>query len=289
LWTYGINNDVISSIIEHATNAKHFGVLEQHQDEYAMEFNVLKSHKEKYPGKYQCWPFPPAWNRGMEIYHHVDVPMHLLFLGVVRTTLKRVLEWTKYKNKYNSFIRISSGLLEQVSRLHLNWCVVIPLSGAKFGGWVSENYLGMARIMRWFYSLLPAVQDDPPYVEPCRSMSTWNVTELKQWLTIRGLCDKGKKNELKDRVDAIKNSGNPVPPPLPPIGGSVTGVLDTVKALAVMIAHVMSPVVNRTEIDSARQHIKFFSLLNIIYLKFLWYREVVKILGGCLLIILCAY
>jgi hypothetical protein len=58
----------------------------------------------------------------MEIYQHVDAPMHLLFLGVVRTTVKRVLEWTKYKNKYNSFIGISSGLLEQVSRLHLNWC-----------------------------------------------------------------------------------------------------------------------------------------------------------------------
>ncbi len=132
------------------------------------------------------------------------------------------------------------------------------MSGTKFVGWVSENYLGMARIMRWFYSLLPAVQDDPPYVEPCRPMSTWNVNELKQWLTVRGLCDKGGKNGLKDRVDATKNSGNPVPPPLAPIGGSVTGVLDTIKALAVIIAHVMSPVVNITEIDSARQHIKLF-------------------------------
>jgi hypothetical protein len=89
--------------------------------------------------------------------------MHLVFLHVTKKTAKRIMEWTKQKNEHNNFVRIASGILASISKLWLDWCVVIPLSGMSFGGWVSENYLALARLFRWFYSTLPSLQQGPEY------------------------------------------------------------------------------------------------------------------------------
>jgi hypothetical protein len=83
--------------------------------------------------------------------------------------------------------------LDSISKLCLDWCVAIPLSGMKFGGWVSENYLALARLFRWFFSTLPSLQQGPEYKDPTRPYTTWTVKEILEWLHIRGLANKGKK------------------------------------------------------------------------------------------------
>lgn len=42
LWVYGINNDAVASIIEHATNEKLYAYAERNKDTMPHEFNVMK-------------------------------------------------------------------------------------------------------------------------------------------------------------------------------------------------------------------------------------------------------
>jgi len=38
------------------------------------------------------WCHPVLWTRGCSLEDHIDVPMHLLFLGVVRSTMETILD-----------------------------------------------------------------------------------------------------------------------------------------------------------------------------------------------------
>jgi hypothetical protein len=107
--------------------------------------------------------------------------------------MKRIMEWTKQKNKHNNFLQISSGVLESVAKLHVDWCVSISLNGVYFGGWVSENYLALAQLTRWFFALLPNLRSGPEYRDPIRPYTTWTVRELREWLRVRGIENVGKK------------------------------------------------------------------------------------------------
>jgi hypothetical protein len=65
-----------------------FNYAELNKDTMAQEYRILKCHKKRFPRKYKQWMYPAAWIRGVNIEQHIDVPMHLLFLGVVKTTVK---------------------------------------------------------------------------------------------------------------------------------------------------------------------------------------------------------
>jgi len=69
-------------------------------------------------------------------------------------------------DKHNNFLRMSTGVLESVARLHIDWCVAIPMNGIKFGGWVPENYLALARLCHWYFSMLPYLRSGPEYKDP---------------------------------------------------------------------------------------------------------------------------
>jgi len=193
LWVFGINNDAVTKIIEHTTNQRLFAYAETHKDSIPVEYEVMRCHKERYPTKYGPWLYPASWTCRIQLNQHVDVPMHLLFLAVTKSTIKRIMEWTRYQNKQNHYLRMVGGVLETVAKLHLDWCVAIPMQSSKFGGWVSENFLALARLSRWFFSMLPYLRPGPEYRDPLRPLSMWTVKELRDWLRARGLSTHGKK------------------------------------------------------------------------------------------------
>jgi len=138
--------------------------------------------------------------RGVSLEVHIDVPMQLLFLGVTKTVAKRVMEWTKAHNLMKTFLIVSSCVLDAVGSCNIDWCVALKLTEPNFGGWVSENFLALARLGKWFYSLLTTLNKDEDYVEPSRPCTTWSIKELNGWLKNLGLPDKGQKCELLERV-----------------------------------------------------------------------------------------
>jgi len=114
------------------------------------------------------------------------------------------MEWTRLHSTNNNFVRVASAALQAVARCNLDWCTTLKIHGPNFGGWVSENYLALARINRWLYSILSLLKKDEDYVEPNRLHTTWNLKELKGWLRCNGLSDKGRKSELLVRVSVAK-------------------------------------------------------------------------------------
>jgi len=79
------------------------------------------------------------------------------------------MEWTKLHSTNNNFVSVASAALQAVARYNSHWCTTLKIRGPNFGGWVSENYLALARINRWLYSNLSLLKKDEDYVEPNRT------------------------------------------------------------------------------------------------------------------------
>ncbi|KAL7565870.1 hypothetical protein ACA910_007428 [Epithemia clementina (nom. ined.)] len=96
------------------------------------------------PTMFSIYKGPVAWESDAEINDNVDVVMHLLFLGIMKSTIEQTTKWLKKQMKYGSFVQTTDGLLEMVQNLNLDWCSMLEIQRGKLGGWVSENYLGFA-------------------------------------------------------------------------------------------------------------------------------------------------
>ena len=78
--------------------------------------------------------------------------MHLLLLGIQKTMMMQIKRWHTLRGAGATFVRYTKGILESIQNLKLSWCKAIPYKNGKLGGWVSESYLAMARLNKWFYS-----------------------------------------------------------------------------------------------------------------------------------------
>ena len=90
------------------------------------------------------WKMPATWDRGITLAQHIDVPMHLLFLGIVKTCIQMVHEWMTKRHKCATFVKYATGALESIQVLGLSWCKCIPYKTGKLGGWISEFFLAHA-------------------------------------------------------------------------------------------------------------------------------------------------
>jgi len=102
-----------------------------------------------------------------------------------------------------------------------------------------------------FFAARSRIQD------PTRPYTTWAVTEIREWLHVRGLSNKGKKKDLMNVLHNIMLSAH-VPRPLPPKGGHISNVLELTKALAVVVGYIMQRSVNDSTIVKATYHVKLF-------------------------------
>jgi hypothetical protein len=165
------------------------------------------------------WEQPSMWTRGTQLTQHIDVPMHLKFLGVVKTSILMVQEWMTKRHKNNTFLNYTVGCLEFIQKMGLSWCKCIEYKAGKFGGWVSENYLAIARLLPWFYGAIEHIATDRQFADPVGPQKRWTKLENHTWLMIRALDTKGNAAELRDRVHYFMHLlGGP-----PPIAPSQTG------------------------------------------------------------------
>jgi len=104
----GLNNNAISGILTCAGNSKELAELEknctkQHNASMQARYEEIIQEKQRKPTLYDKWSMPALWDRGVQLEQHVDVVMHLLFLGVVRCTLELVQVWSKRRGKNAAF------------------------------------------------------------------------------------------------------------------------------------------------------------------------------------------
>lgn len=104
---------------------------------------------------------------------------------------------------------------------------------------MSESYVALAKVAKWFYSDILELGETEEYEEPEGQVNTWLVEDLKAWLRARGLSLNGNKQELVDKVTQSKSSPEGPPPLLKDIGLDEKGALRVVIALSAMLARVM--------------------------------------------------
>ncbi|KAL7565871.1 hypothetical protein ACA910_007429 [Epithemia clementina (nom. ined.)] len=134
---------------------------------------------------------PVTWESDAEINDNVDVVMHLLFLGIMKSTIEQTTKWLKKQMKYGSFVQTTDGLLEMVQNLNLDWCSMLGFQRGKLGGWVSENYLGFACLPLWVFSIINTVAIDEEYQEQLGNSQNWNKKKNMSWLAASGLDNRG--------------------------------------------------------------------------------------------------
>ena len=120
LRVHGIHTKTIVGIMECDMQA---GNNRQQTQEQQAE---LLNNYAKHPEKFTMWKFPPSWVRGVAMTTHIDVVMHLLFLGVVQTVIIMVHERAKIRGKNTFFISFMEGTLDSIQSLGLDWCRCIP-------------------------------------------------------------------------------------------------------------------------------------------------------------------
>ena len=80
--------------------------------------------------------------------HHA--PMHLLFLGLTKTTFHMLKQWLELHGAMSMFTMQLNPLLESIMELRLSHFQAhkLTVSGNGTGAFVSENHLCMARMMK---------------------------------------------------------------------------------------------------------------------------------------------
>ena len=175
------------------------------------EFNKFKDDNAENRSKYIKWKLPSSWFGEDHVQLYADVPMHLLFLGITKSVMIKATKWLTIKRHFSTFLSYTKTILEPIQKMNLDWCKLMKYPTTdKFGGWVSENYLGMARACSWFYSMIVYLPEPEPYEDPHQylPLKEWSRQQLKGWFEARDIPMKGKMSELIETIQEYKDGGN---------------------------------------------------------------------------------
>ena len=212
-----------------------------------------------HPSRFECWKIPSYWSRPSKLDHHVDVIMHLLLLGIQKTMMKTIKTWQTTSGVQASFFRHTKGLLESIQKLNLSWCKTVPYKEGKLGGWVSENYLAMARLNKWFYAALDMMKTDNTIKElEIISKSNWRKKHYVAWFSIRRLDPSGNIDSLKKRLKYYQDLPQGPPEPIAVFTTPLQILKLSVQSLSGMIAHILIREVNEDIIGEVERRIKIF-------------------------------
>jgi hypothetical protein len=215
----------IDLIIQHAHSVKSYSLLELHKADQPAAYESICEERALTPVQFKQWPSPSWWTRGTLLTQHIEASMHLLS-GITKSTVRCIQQCTA------------------VQDLQLPWCKCPSYTGGKLPGWVSEDYMALARISKWFYSGLKEILPDEVFVEPNRPQKKWTKKQNAGWLSLRGINTSGNAAALKDRVKSLMDLPGGPPPQVAPIGGTVEETLLLVVSLSSMMYRLMANSVN---------------------------------------------
>lgn len=252
-----INDDLQKVIIDHAINALSLKEAALSDDDKVL----LETARQKDPQRYEKVKPLALWQRALQdLCNYIDVIMHLLFLGIVSYVMTTINSWLKCQGGLSSFQEKNNNNLEGFKSISLQWLNIFPYD--KRGGWISENYLGFARLMPWFYQNISgdtknnAVDDAPPVG---LDVKKWNVKQLKHWLTVRFLFQKEHKLK-KDLLEAVQSymKKDPVPEPHPIPVKKMEHVQETIESLHDLLGCVMGDFVDSNVVAKTQYTTRIF-------------------------------
>lgn len=254
----GWNSEAQDAIIDCANNMKKltrtFFNRRTDPDAYAI---VLEESKDD-PTKFKKYSLPSSWYHFSDLRVHVDVPMHLLMLGVVKSVMLRIGVWLRFRSQKTLFLSMARKKLMTIKSMNIEWCKILefPVTD-KFGGWVSENFLAMTRLSNWFYSLIHFLPESKNYVDPTTPHNKWTKKENEGWLEARGLSKAGKAGDLRNRVAKFFSDNN-VPPIIVKNDCTKDNILEMIRAMSLMIHLLMSYDKEKYQIGNFEATIRYF-------------------------------
>ena len=104
---------------------------------------------QEHPESFEDVPDPPAWKGVHTLWQFIDVIMHLLFLGIIKHLVFDMHEGFKMASSLPAFIERTARRLKSIPSL--SWLVKEDYHSAGLSGWVSENFVALARLFPWIF------------------------------------------------------------------------------------------------------------------------------------------
>jgi hypothetical protein len=204
------------------------------------QLHVMKNYNDM-----ESYELPSAWYQSDNISIFVDVPMHLLMLGVVKTVMLKVGACLREIKQSTTFIKMVKGILKHIKKMNIEWCKILEFPTTDTtGGWVSENFLAMARLGSWFYHMITFLPLKEKYTDPVTIISAWTKQQCVQWLHVRGLEKTGTVTELREQINDYIDGENC--PPIKKNDIRTNDILDLIHATCTLIKKLMC---NNTSFD----------------------------------------
>jgi hypothetical protein len=257
---HGLNGDFIDQVVQNASNAQRKINSEVNRKQDPQEYEAIRAHYIQNKLAYKMHRLPCSWFGNNHVKLYVDVPMHLLFLGVMKSAMIKTTRWLNMKRLYTMFLTFTKDVLEPIERMDLDWCKLLKYpSTEKFGGWVSENFLGMSRICTWFYSLLHFLPQTYSYEDPPTDLplKEWSTNQLRGWLEARKLPKNGKICDMIITIQGHKDK-NTEPKIQANTNVLVADLLRMFYSLNKMLSYMMSMNTTKDDIDKLEAIIRMF-------------------------------
>ncbi|KAL7563981.1 hypothetical protein ACA910_007100 [Epithemia clementina (nom. ined.)] len=114
----GVGTDTIQTTTRRATNIAMLNSTDIADDDEVVGEMFELFHED--PTMFAIYKGPVTWDSDADINDNVDVVMHLIFLGIVKSAIEQTTKWLKKRMKYGSFVKTTDGLLEMVQHLNLD-------------------------------------------------------------------------------------------------------------------------------------------------------------------------
>lgn len=141
---------------------------------------IVKKAKELYlsnpnhPNPSTTMTFPPLWNIGTQIYHYIDLPMHLLFLGIVKSIIEFTFDWLKLHKSLSKFGRVVKQYHNSIKSLQNDFCKLEVFSSTQetsTAGWKADNYLAFCRVIDYSFGSISELKIDDDYQHEKQAMT----------------------------------------------------------------------------------------------------------------------
>ena len=248
LINYLKNNDITT--IEAKTYLRYVGIHNNAQQHIINNYNDIILYE-----------LPSAWYQSDNVSIFVEVPMHLLFLGVMKSVMLKVNKCLRLINQNSNFIKLVSGILGTIKKMNIEWCKILeyPTTDTT-GGWVSENFLAMSRLGLWFYSIIEYLPVQEQYNDPITNIETWTKQQCKKWLHVCGLSKTGSLTNLKQQIKEYIDSGKC--PSIKNINKfTKKDIMDLIYATCVLIKKIMCNTTTLEDINHVEALIRMY-LIN---------------------------
>ena len=214
--------------------------------------------------KYNEWSGGVYWKSTLSLDSFCDVIMHLLFLGVTKASRDLLLLWMNGIEILREYQSLTKNLFESISDIGLEWCKIITSES----GWVSDNYLAYARVMKWIHHLISILQLEEglkeDYVEPDIPVEHWYAKMCKDWLKAHGIKCNGYVSELKAKIKSLKENVESPQKLQAEEKCDITVVDNFIGSFVSTIANIMTRVVDDDIVIQVDREIKIYlSNLNI--------------------------